>query len=441
MNRNILDFIRQRELICPGDHVICALSGGKDSMFMLHVLLELQDALGITLSAAHMNHNLRGEESLRDEQFVRTYCDSLGISLVVGSADVSGYAKANKLGLEEAARILRYEFLSGISPEAKIATAHTAEDNLETLLLHLVRGCGLQGLSGIPPRRGQIIRPLLMTSRREIEDHLQKNSIPHVEDSSNDSDLFLRNRIRHHILPAFMEENPNLPTLTSSLCLEVGEEYQYLSRLTEETLHNSLEDGRLPISVLLNVPRASRMRLLRSYLEPVPELSRSHLEAAEELCHNPSPSARLTLPGGYVLWREYDFVVLESTVSNEAIPSVTIGAGQTVNFGSWQISCHAAPCPEIPAKNTFSLIPPPSGVFELRCRQSGDRISLPGGTKKLSRYLVDQKIPAKMRDTLPVVISEGRLAAVLPLTADKNFRAEPGNDSFILTVERMEEVK
>lgn len=428
-------------MLQPGDHVICALSGGKDSMALLHVLWNLKEELGVTVSAAHMNHNLRGTESLRDEAFVRQHCESMGIPFVSGSEDVSGYAKLHKLGLEEAARVLRYDFLLSLSPNAKIATAHTADDNLETMLLRLIRGCGLHGLSGIPPVRDRIIRPLLMTDRREIEAYLLKNGIPHVEDATNAEDLYLRNRIRHHVLPLLTEENPKLPASASALCLELGREDRYLSALAEKELERLLETGQLFIPSLLCLPENMIFRVLGHYLKDVPQLQRKHLEDSLALCRNPSPSALLSLPGRYTLKRAYDYAVLEKHSTEPPPTAVFIKPGQSIPFGPWNITCQALTCPSRLSQGTISLIPPPTGVFTLRSRQSGDRITLPGGTKKLSRYLMDQKIPASMRDTLPVVVSEGQLAGVLPLTADINFRAKPGNDSLILTATRMEEVK
>lgn len=441
MNSKVLGFIRKEQMLSPGDHVICALSGGKDSMALLHVLWSLKDELGVTVSAAHMNHNLRGEESLRDEEFVKAQCSALGVPLALKSEDVSVYAKANKLGLEEAARNLRYEFLESISPGAKIATAHTAEDNLETMLLHLIRGCGLHGLSAISPIRGNVIRPLLMTDRREIEAYLEANNIPHVEDSTNAQDVCLRNRIRHHVLPLLISENPNLPTASSSLCMELGREDQYLDELATAERNKLQKDGKLSVPGLLSLPENMIFRVLGHYLSAVPQLQRKHLKDALSLCESPSPSASLSLPGDFRLRREYDLLVLDTAQISFQPDPKTIGPGQVVSFGPWKISCQAAPCPKDLPQDTISLILPPTGVFTLRCRQTGDRISLPGGTKKLSRYLMDQKIPANARDTLPVVLCGDQLAAVLPIAADKNFRAKHGEDSLILTATRMEEVK
>ena len=164
MLNKLLTFIRQQKLMEPGDRVICALSGGPDSVALTFALYLLKDKLQIRLEAAHFNHLFRGEEGYRDENFVREFCARYDIPLTVGRGEVV----AGKKGLEAAARDARYPFLRSLP--GKIATAHTADDNAETLLLHLVRGTGLKGLGGIPPVNGNVIRPLLSVTQQEVED-------------------------------------------------------------------------------------------------------------------------------------------------------------------------------------------------------------------------------------------------------------------------------
>lgn len=164
-----------------GDRVICAISGGADSVALLWCLYLLREQLDLKLSAAHLNHGLRGEESDRDEDFVRQLCAGYQIPLTVGRTQVQAQGR----GLEDAARRARYTFLESLDPAAKIATAHTADDNAETVLLHLIRGAGLRGLGGIAPARGRVIRPMLGVTRQEVEAFLEHWNLPHVEDSSN----------------------------------------------------------------------------------------------------------------------------------------------------------------------------------------------------------------------------------------------------------------
>lgn len=170
MTDKILSWMRGQCMTQPGDTVICAVSGGADSVCMLHVLLSLRNTLGITVEAAHFNHQLRGEESDRDEAFVRTLCAELGVVLHVDNGDVRARAAKTHESVEEAARALRYAFFSSLP--GLIATAHTQDDNLETVLLNLTRGTGLAGLCGIPPKRESFIRPMLAVSRAEIEAYL-----------------------------------------------------------------------------------------------------------------------------------------------------------------------------------------------------------------------------------------------------------------------------
>ena len=442
MNRKLLDFIRHYHMLSPWDQVICAVSGGRDSMALLHLMLELQDALSITVSAAHFNHDLRGEESRRDAEFVRQHCERLGISVLMGQGDVAAYAKAQGLGIEAAARTLRYEFLESLSPDAKIATAHNAQDNLETMLMHLIRGCSLHGLSGIPPVRGRIIRPLLTYSPEELSDYLTKHHIPHVEDSTNALDDCQRNRLRHHVIPLLLAENPGLSFSASELCLQLGQEDQYLDACAQKHYESLLENSALNCAGLLKLPEAMAYRVLRKFLSPVPEVAEVHLSGALELTSSRYPSAALNLPGGYILARNYDRLTLRN-VQDSAAPSlldpVELSPGETIQWGGCQISSQIGIMPEHPDSALY--LAPESLHFPLtvRPRQPGDKICLPGGTKKLSHWMVDQKIPATLRNQLPVLVQDQEVLAILPYISAASYRAKPGKPSLILTVKQTEE--
>ena len=209
-------FADKYNMLPQGSTVLCALSGGADSMALLSVLEALAKPRSLTLHAAHFNHQLRGEESQRDEDFVVQWCQKRGIPLVVGRGDVAQEAQEQGKGVEETARAMRYGFLTATAQELgadKIATAHNADDNAETLLLHLARGTGLDGLTGIPPVRGILIRPLLATPRIDIAVYLAQEEIPHVEDSSNQDTVYARNRLRQEVMP---------PGSEPRLCLHPG---------------------------------------------------------------------------------------------------------------------------------------------------------------------------------------------------------------------------
>lgn len=214
--------------------VITALSGGADSVSLLYgfYMLIKQSELDIELEACHVNHNLRGAESDGDELFVRSLCKELHIPLTVRSVDVKGLIKKHT-SLEECARNARYSFFEEIGANALIATAHTADDNCETVLLNLLRGSALKGLCGIPPVRNNIIRPLINTSRSEIDAFCKENKLRYVTDSSNLSEDFTRNKLRLNIIPLLEEINPSLKTGISRMCSALREDEILLSELAE----------------------------------------------------------------------------------------------------------------------------------------------------------------------------------------------------------------
>ena len=204
----------------PGCRVLCAVSGGIDSMALLHLLWMWSRRDGFLLTAATFDHRLR-PRSVEDVQFVVRWCEKHQIPCEIGGGDVAAYAGARGLTVEEAARSLRYRFLEDAADRAGadyIATAHNADDNGETLLLHLLRGSGLNGLGGIPPRRGRIIRPLLEITRAEIEDYAGENDLPHREDETNRDTAYTRNYLRHRVMPLLREKNPNLVRTLSQPC-------------------------------------------------------------------------------------------------------------------------------------------------------------------------------------------------------------------------------
>ncbi len=212
----ILHTIQENNMLEPGDHVIVALSGGADSVSLLLALDELKNKLDISLSAIHVNHCLRGKESDSDEDFCTDLCRRLKIELIKKSFDVMEYAQKNKLSTELAARNIRYEFFRENSYGKKIATAHTANDNAETVILNLTRGTGIKGISGIPPVRNNIIRPLINTTREQIENYLKDKKQTYVTDKTNLSDDYTRNRIRHNVIPVLKAINSSLFATISS---------------------------------------------------------------------------------------------------------------------------------------------------------------------------------------------------------------------------------
>lgn len=242
--------------------ILCAVSGGVDSMYLLCRLREWN----YPVAAAHFHHGLRGAEADRDLDFVRGFCERKNIPFISEKGDTAGYAASRHLGMEEAARVLRYAFLERAADRmgaAVIATAHTADDNAETILMNLVRGSGLHGLGGIPPVRGRIRRPMLDVSRREAEEYLESRKIPHVEDSSNRDDVFLRNRIRHHVLPLLKAENPAFLAALFRTAKLVREDDEFLNDLADAFLAENADGESIDAEALCGLPRPIALRAIR----------------------------------------------------------------------------------------------------------------------------------------------------------------------------------
>ena len=410
MLNKLLAFTRQQGLISPGDHIICAVSGGADSVALLFGLYLLKEKLDIRLSAAHFNHNLRGAESDRDEYFVRDFCDRYDIPLMVGAAAVT----PGKKGLEAAARDARYAYLRSLP--GKIATAHTADDNAETVLLHLIRGTGLKGLGGIAPISGNVIRPMLSATRQDVENFLQEWSLPHIEDSSNGTDAFLRNRLRHHIMPRLLQENPQFSENTSAMALRL--------RLDEACLSQAAQMASpISISVLKEQHPALRSRILENFLKQngVREPEASHLNLLESLVCSDNPSAAGHFPGNITIARRYDTLVRLD--SRETPAEAILPPAGTVELPQWGIRVTCTPAQTIiNTTDTFTVLP--QGSITLRSRRSGDELQLSGGTKSLKKRFIDRKIPAPERSFIPILEDDAGILAVYGFGTDLNRAAQ-----------------
>jgi len=394
----LLSMVRTYEMVRPGDTVICAVSGGADSVALLYAMFLLQEKLNIHLEAAHFNHCLRQQESDRDEQFVRALCHRLGIPLTVGKTQV----QPGKKGLEAAAREARYGFFAQLP--GKIATAHTADDNAETVLMHLVRGTGLKGLGAIAPVRGQLIRPLLTATRQQVVAFLQEHNLTYVEDSTNQTDAFLRNRIRHHVMPLLLRENPRLAENLSAMALRLRDDEQALNE------HMDFSGG-VAIDWLQQLPKARRSRILADFMRHcgVREPEAEHITQVEGLVFSQHPSAKAMLPGGVTIVRNYDKIMLceerpgQQTVMLQC-PGVTL-----LPQSGLRICCSDATDIEN-GENCFTVNL--QGQPVVRCRQTGDTMRLPGGSKSLKKLFIDKKIPRPARDTLPVIADDGGVLGV-----------------------------
>lgn len=409
---------REYAMLAPGNHILCAVSGGADSVCLLHWLKGQAAEKGFTLTAAHFNHRLRGAESDRDAAFVEKLCREWKVPCVVGTGDVSREAQRRGAGIEETARALRYDFLERTAEKLGadlIATAHNANDNVETMLLHLIRGSGLQGLTGIRPRRGKLIRPFLTTTRAEILAYLKEHQLSHVEDSTNADTAYARNRLRHQVIPLLEELNPALIQRLSDTVGYLRADNDYLTaqamaavRGAEPTVTGGLV---LPADAIARSPDPIAVRAVSALLGRLGEhqYRSAHLLSVVDLARSGHPSGSVDLPHGLTARRAYGLLVLEPSAAESGwtpVPLNVPGETPLPQLG-WKLVCRPARAPAEPPTDPFVCYLDPAalaGPLTVRPRETGDAITLPGRPRKsVKKLLIDAKVPRVDREKLPVV--------------------------------------
>ena len=431
------------DLIEPGAKVLCALSGGADSMYLLCRLLEGAQRGGYTVRAAHYDHRLRPTAG-RDVEFVRDRCAEKEIPLTVGEGEVAARAAALGLGLEECARQMRYAFLEETAEQegcTLIATGHQAGDNAETVLMHLIRGCGLHGLTGIPVRRGKIVRPMLEISRAEIEAYLAAHRVPHVEDESNGDESYTRNKVRRRLIPLLEELNPRAAEHIAATARRLAEDEGELARQGAELARQARErpDGwEIPARALTEAPRPVALRAVGQLLDRAGLSGQAvHRESILALAAGEGPSARLDVPGGDVR-RGYGLVVFSPKDGASPPPAEQPVEEGITRWGGWTVRCMAGLCPDkaYVGPNEFYLRP---GAYTLRARREGDRLRLGRRPEKtVKKLMIDEKVPVPRRERLPVVDGAGRTAALAGFGPDRDFLAQPGQPALHLILEEIE---
>ncbi|MBQ1675269.1 MAG: tRNA lysidine(34) synthetase TilS [Oscillospiraceae bacterium] len=410
----------------PGGTVLCAVSGGRDSMCLLHYLYTLSLRRDFRVAAAHLNHGMR-PTAQRDETLVRRFCEERDVPFFVGYEKVYDRARDWDLGVEETGRRLRYEFLSRTADEIgaeRIATAHHMGDQAETVLLNLLRGTGAEGLGGIPPVRGRLIRPLLNTSRAEIETYVAENAIAYVEDETNTDLSYSRNRLRLVIRPELEKINGAAVENVARAAAIVRRESAYLDELAASYLHN--QEARIGCRELLYAPEALRPRILRLLLDRLDcgkkDFGRVHLAALERLCRT---GGTLDLPSGVRAVCRGG--ILELVRETDDVPGeVVLTKDCPVVWGDYEI------CLRRPDPDTLNLR---SGTVSVRTWRSGDRLTLPGsrGARSLKRLFADAGVPPFRRDRTPVLCVDGKAAAVIGLGADTAYLTENDSDCMGIT--------
>ncbi len=386
----VLKAISQFSLLEKGDVVTVALSGGADSMALLHSLNSLKNELGIEINAAHLNHSIRGLEADRDQQFVTEFCEKYEIPLFCEKLDVPKYAKDNHLSLELAARELRYDFLSRVA-KGKIATAHTASDNLETLIFNLTRGTALKGLCGIPPVRDNIIRPVIFCTREDIEKYCLDNNLSYVTDSTNLTDDYSRNKIRHNVIPILKEINNAVEGLAVKTAVSLSEDNYFIEKTASEFLFSNSTENGLSLGCFKSLDKAVAKRAIVDFFNicyPDISLENSHITELYTACL--CSKAKVNLPCDlFGIVENFELKFTDGVITQKQF-TVNLSEIENVNnlFSNNEIDCDKI-----------------VGKLVVRTRSEGDKIRLFGNgyTKTLKKLYTEYKIPLDERENLPVI--------------------------------------
>jgi tRNA(Ile)-lysidine synthase len=446
----VLGFIREHCPLAPKSRLLVAVSGGPDSVCLLHILTSLKEELGVELYAAHLNHQLRGADSESDAEYVTNLTQSLGIPTTIGERNVRAYQAQKRISLEEAAREVRYDFLAQTARSIgtdQVAIGHTRDDNIETILMHLIRGSGTRGLQGLRPRTEwpsadaslTIIRPLLEISREETQSYCQEHSLSPRLDSSNLSLSPLRNRIRLKLLPLLKGYNPRIAEAllrtariaAGDLAFLEGEgacSWNQITQLKEDVIILDKEH-------LLELPSALKRQVLRLSLDKLigslKDIECRHIEEMMNALDKPAGRS-LNLPGGLTLTIEYDrYLIGKEPLALSPFPpleaELPLSVPGETRLPGWHIvaSITEQQAPEESDNLSACFDFDKTGDrLSVRNRKPGDRFQPLGMSqpKKLNRFMIDAKIPRLWRKRVPVVCSPKQIVWVVGGRIDDRVR-------------------
>lgn len=475
----VAEFCQKHKLLDQEDKIVVGVSGGPDSLCLLHHLVHFRSDLGLDLTVAHLNHQLRGADAQADETFVRDMAARWQVPIRVEAHDVAALAAKRKQSLEEAARQIRYAFLwrtAGAVGAGKIAVGHNADDQVETVLMHFLRGAGLAGLRGMLPLTDitglrlhpddlvntvspapKLIRPLLDISRAEIETYCQANDLAPRQDYSNQDVTFFRNRLRHELIPLLETYNPNIRQVLRRTANVVAADYDMLQADLEQVWRRviraeSPEKIEFDLAGWLALPLALRRSTLRravqSLRRSLRDISFEHVEQARTIVEQGQTGAQATLPQGLRLTVGYHRLII-APENRVAVPDESEGPylakGQVISLNlpgvtaipqtNWRLTSELIASDSLPPQldqvgrwETYLDAEAVGNKVVLRTRQAGDRfypLGLGEHSQKINEFMINEKIPAGLRDHIPLLVGDKRILWVGGYRPDERARVRP----------------
>ena len=427
-----------------GTPVLVAFSGGADSSALLHILYNDAKALGYTLHAAHFNHHIRGDEAIRDAEFCKSTCEKLKIPFYLKNADIPSLAKENGNSIETEAREQRYAFFESVMRENNIpilATAHHAEDQIESIMLHILRGSGLAGIKGMLECRAFandlcLVRPLLNTKKEDILSYCAENSIEFVTDSTNADTNYARNFIRAELTPKMYELQPNLERVFSRLSKSANEANDFIECSAKEFIKNECEGG-IPLSKFNQLHTAIKSRVLITSCDC--SLEHTHIQSLIVLCQKSIPHSSISLPSNTIAKIEDGMLVFDKNEEKHesedfcipfAIGKIALPNGIIINIER---------NPTNDASKSDVFIDVKCDIINtdahFRSRREGDVIFSGKMNKKVKKLISEKKIPLNMRNKIPLLVSENEILWIPTVSVcDRVRKTNVGSEFFRITI-------
>lgn len=419
MNNKVLKTVKKYNMLSKGDRVLIGVSGGADSIALLEFFVSVKEKYDLDICVAHIEHGIRGEDSVNDAEFVKNYCKKLGVSFYLKTIDAPNLAKKAKMGVEEYSRMARYDFFNTIECD-KIATAHNLTDNIETLLFRLARGTGLKGACSIPAVRGKIIRPFIEVSSGEIRKWCNDNNIPYRVDCTNSDSAYSRNLIRLEILPLFEKLNANYQDNIENFISDVNEDYAFIDDYVKSIYPKIVKNNEIDLPKLNELDLSIKKRILIMFFdENGYSLNRIHLQSVIDI----------TLKSGKTQIKENIFAI-------SAKGKIRIAKFNDLNKKD-EFVTKILNIDEFKDKNIdfYCDCDKIVGNIIIRAKQAGDRIKPAGRnvSKTLKKLFNESAYPIEKRNKKIVVCDDFGIVGVIGLCADERVKVD-FNTAKILTI-------